>query len=151
MHILHTRQSIYHRLTPRDSICSIIDRTDLNSKEALRWFPDELLKSCEYDKQKLQRYYLDGKPYIFTNYGSGQFRIDTIAQKLKTPNDDTASIQTWINMLDGDDRKFATSLLIRYTNLFLRGSKAWKEWFDKNRANICFSDKEGYLFYVKQN
>ncbi len=148
------RQTVYSGLTPRNSISSIIDKIDLNSKEAMRWFPEEILEECEYNKQKLKNYYLENMAYIFNNYGSGQLRVDQEALSIKTANNNKESIQEWINLFDksdrGPERAKMRRILIRYTNQFLRNTKEWQEWYDQNKEKLVFSDEDGYQFVVKE-
>ncbi len=146
------RQSVSGVATPRDSIMPLIDMLDIVSKEAMRWFPEEVLKECTYDKQKLKAYYKENMPYVSTDFGSGQLRVDEAARDFGTPNNEVESILEWINIFENNgwpDRWHARNLMARYASRYSRGAGDWRQWYEENRNSLYFSDEEGYHFMIK--
>jgi len=147
------RQSVFSELTPRDSIMLLIDRMDIRAKDAMRWFPEQVLEECAYDKEKLRTYYRENMPYVFNDFGSGQLSVDRWAREFGTPNNEAESILKWIEVFETGGWPagwWGRYLLSRYVGVSVRQGKNWKEWYAENKEKLRFSDEDGYRFILEE-
>lgn len=47
---------------------------------------------------------------------------------------------------EGGPEKQAQALLLKYSGQRIRGANRWKEWYEKNKSGLEFSDGRGYKF-----
>lgn len=144
------QQSSYRGLHARNEIIKLRTMPEVQGEELVRWFPQEVLDNFNYDKDEICSYYDERIGYVHVPYGSGQLHIDREAEKLKTPNNEIASLEKWVALLKGEQRKVAMGLLLQYSGQRIRGTANWREWFEENGSSQKFIDERGYRFFPSE-
>jgi hypothetical protein len=110
-------------------------------------FPEELYDKYKSDPNGLARLYQANLERV---YRDEVFRLDDDLRSLGIEsNRKIETLQRLITLLD-DNSQAATArtLLARYTTVSFETSQQWRQWFDANKARICFTDVGGYKFLV---
>lgn len=141
------QQTTFNGLLERDEISGILEDPTVSDEVLSGWFPQRLLDSFGYNRVNLLDYYNERLGYVYIPHGSGMVSIDREAEALGTPNNIPSSMEEWISMLGGEQKKLAQSLLLRYSGERIRGRNNWKQWFSENGSAVIFSDEKGYRFF----
>ena len=112
-----------------------------------RTFTPEQLAKYSGNPRGLAEYYRDNYEFI---YWDGVYRIDDDLKSLGIESNRKVGALERIIALLADEKKSETArlLLKRYTEESFNDYDRWREWFDKNRDRIYFSDVGGYKFRV---
>ena len=110
-------------------------------------FTKELKKQYEGNPDGLVKYYRDNLELI---YRDKQFQVDNELKSLNiNSNRKIDTLNSLISLLNSDTQaELAQKLLSRYTKVSFQTQEEWKNWFEKNKDRIYFSDVGGYKFLV---
>lgn len=110
-------------------------------------FPAGFYEKYKNDPQGLMKYFQDGYELL---YWDSVFHVDEELKSLGIDsNRKVETLQKLIGFLnDGEKSETAKLLLKRYTNEKITAYDRWKEWFDRNRERIYFTDVGGYKFLI---
>jgi len=110
-------------------------------------FSEELQKKYGNDPEGLVNYYKENLELV---YRDGGFRVDRELESLGIDsNRKLDTLERLIELLRDDSKAAkARGLLLRYTSETFETRAEWREWFEKNRARMFFSDVGGYKFFV---
>lgn len=102
------------------------------------------------DKDKKAQYYLDNYKYLYMKRYEEE--LDEEAKSLGIANNDIKLLEKCIEMLKEDkgseNYSKALILLSRYTEENFTTYKKWKNWFNKNKKKLFFTELGGYKFMV---
>ncbi|GAA4311848.1 hypothetical protein GCM10023149_06940 [Mucilaginibacter gynuensis] len=94
------------------------------------------------------KYYRDNYEYFYPS-DAYSLQLDTDAQKLGISNRSTAILDKSIKMLESnEDAAMAQHILERYTTEKFTIATEWRNWFDKNKNNLFFTEAGGFKFMV---
>ncbi|TWT81555.1 hypothetical protein CA13_30080 [Planctomycetes bacterium CA13] len=137
-------------LHDRNTIKSVLESPYVSAENLPRWFPESLIEQASGDKEAIRNHFANRMDFVHVPTGSGLLQIDREAEQLGTPIQDPASIEKWIDMLDGDQSKLAFGLLQRYTRQRIRRKpKQWREWFASNKDQLVFVEDQGYRYVIR--
>lgn len=90
------------------------------------------------------------KEYFYSEpEGFYQLKVDEIAKKWRIGNRDIKLIDKAITSLeDGVEEQDAKRVLLRYTLENFEKPEQWRNWFDKNRKNMFFTETGGYIWMI---
>ncbi len=111
------------------------------------FFPADLLKQYPGDPEGLAKYYQERMERI---YHENLFRVDDDlpAMGLQS-NRKLQTLEHLIELLDNAQQApAARKALGRYTQESFQTALEWREWLDKNRGRIYFTDVGGFKFLV---
>ena len=110
---------------------------------------DSSLKGCEAWLDKHLAYVFSGKSkkHIGQRYRT-IFEVDADAMALGTPNSKRESLERWIDLADGADKKkraLARRCLERYVHPSIAPKDAgWARWYEKQKHRIVFIESTGF-------
>lgn len=113
----------------------------------MRTFPKELYNEYGNNADGLVQYY---KKNLELVYHDKVFLVDQELEKLGIgSNREISTLEQLIKLLDNrEEADLAKRLLKRYTEQSFLSKRGWRNWFEKNRERIFFSDFGGYKFRV---
>ena len=122
-------------------------KTFKDAKFLERLFPADLRKEFGMDADKYLKYYQDNLEFL--RPGSGGFVVDEDVKGLGLSNRKGALLERCVALLDDKDQQaLARRVLERYTTEKFEDPKQWREWLEKNRQRLFFTDTGGYKFLV---
>lgn len=100
------------------------------------------------DVKSYQKYLKDNTPYFIANEDYG-YDLDEDAKDLKIANTDKKLLDKAISLLEkGTDIEKARRILDRYTNCVFETPEQWREWYNKNKDKLFFSQSGGWKWLV---
>jgi len=110
-------------------------------------FPKELYNEYRNNADGLVQYYEKNLELVYHNE---VFLVDHELEKLGIEsNRKINTLEQLIKLLDSrEEANLAKYLLERYTEQSFMSKRGWRNWFEKNRKRIFFSDFGGYKFRV---
>ena len=110
-------------------------------------FSEDLREKYEGDPDGLVKYFKDNFEFIRRDK---TFVVDEDVKKLGLESNRTLeSLEKMIELLgDGDKKKLARTVLMRYTNESFSWQWQWKKWYEANKDKIYFTDFGGYKFMI---
>jgi hypothetical protein len=110
-------------------------------------FSEGLYERYHTDPNGLTRYFQENLEWVYRDRG---FAVDEDLKGLGIDsNRKAASLGRLIELLDdAPHAATAKELLSRYTEWSFATPQQWRQWFDKNKGRIYFSDTGGYKFKV---
>ena len=128
------------------------------TRQDLVSLPEDLIERFGDNWPKYEEYYSENYDYLYCPDAESDrgllLDVDLEAKKLGIPNYSTAIIERCIELLDGekkDDAELAARILRRYTMENFESSADWRDWFDRHRKSLYFSDVSGFKFLVNLN
>ena len=105
------------------------------------------------DEQSYMDYYDRNAPYFYGDPASDKpwlEKIDQEARELGIANNDIRLLDTAITMMEkgGDEAVTGRILAERYTLKRFSTPTQWRQWFDKNRNNMFFTEAGGFKWLV---
>ncbi len=95
------------------------------------------------------KYYDENKDYFYAEDASYVFTVDEDVKSLGIPNTDKRLLEKCIIMLEkGQDVEKAKRILDRYTLLAYKTAGEWRNWYEKNKNKIFFTESGGYYFMI---
>jgi hypothetical protein len=117
--------------------------TDENFTKNL--FPQELYKRFGKDADQYIRYYQENMEYLHS--AGGRIEVDEDVKGLGLSNRKIELLDRCVSLLeDQEKRDLALRILKRYTLENFQDAKEWREWLEKNRDRLFFTDTGGYKF-----
>jgi hypothetical protein len=108
-------------------------------------FPEELRKRFGKDADKYVSYYEENMEYLHSS--GGRIEVDEDVKGLGLSNRKVELLERCISLLeDQEKRDLGQRILKRYTLENFTESKQWREWLEKNRQRLFFTDTGGYKF-----
>jgi hypothetical protein len=134
-------------------------KTITDEKYIERNFPEEVRKPFGTDAEKYLAYYRENREYLHPMWGVGTpgspdpprnlLAVDEDVKRLYLSNRKVGLLKRCVSLLEkGEEVKLARRVLKRYTNEQFADAKEWRDWLDKNRDRLFFSDVGGYKFFV---
>jgi hypothetical protein len=115
-------------------------------------FGAELSDDYKNDPNKIVQYYVDNFELIYRQFSDIEsgFRVDKELKDLGIPSNRKISTLDRLIELLGDREKseMARIVLKRYTDFAFETPDQWRQWLDRNRDRIFFSDFGGFKFLV---
>jgi hypothetical protein len=109
---------------------------------------DELFEKYGTDTRLYHKYYQDNYEYFYPA-DTYSLQLDTDAQKLGISNRKVEILEKCIRMLEKNaDAALAQRVLERYTTEKFTKTTEWRSWFDKNKANLFYTEAGGFKFMV---
>jgi hypothetical protein len=144
-------------LLPKD--CKDIDsylammKTSLAKQEAAALadlLPADLRERFGADSDQYLAYYRQNLEFLRPAAAdSHRFVVDEEAKAVGPSNRKVDLLDRCVTMLERKDQpELATRLLQRYTQETFETAQQWREWLEKNRDRLFFSDVGGYKFFV---
>lgn len=131
-------QSLSYQTRPKQSFEDFLKK---NQKELFAKFGTN---SAAYLK-----YYDENKDYFYSEDASYVITVDEDVKSLGIPNTDKRLLEKCITMLEkGQDTEKAKRILDRYTLLDYKTAGEWRNWYEKNKSRIFFTETGGYYFMV---
>jgi len=116
--------------------------------EFIKQYQKDLYPKLGDNLQAYQDYFTTNMPYFWSD-GVGKLIVDDDAKKLRISNSNPQLLETAIKLWESNkDVDMAKRILTRYTLLDYRTPKEWRNWFDKNRSKIFFTESGGYYFLI---
>ncbi len=102
------------------------------------------------DVEEYSHYYDKNYGYFYCPAGAYDLVIDEEARYFGIPNNDIRLLDKCISVLEqgGDDVPDAQAVLKRYTLCRFETPAQWREWFERNRSKLFFTESGGYLWLV---
>lgn len=98
------------------------------------------------------KYYDENKDYFYAEDASYVITVDEDVKSLGIPNNDKRLLEKCISMLEkGQEMDKAKRILDRYTLLDYKTPGEWRNWYEKNKNRIFFTETGGYYFMVNTN
>ena len=114
-----------------------------------RLFPEDLRKRFGKDAEKYLAYYRENLEYLHPAPPSNLLAVDEDVKSLSSSNRKIELLQRCVSLLEkGEKAELAQRILKRYTNEQFTDAKGWKDWLEKNRDRLFFSDVGGFKFFV---
>lgn len=123
----------------------------LTVQQYTEWnFPEDVRKRFGTDVEKYLAYYQENLEYLRPTATNGVFfAVDEDVKSLGLSNRKIELLERCITLLEkGEKVELAQRILKRYTNERFTDAKEWKDWLEKNRERLFFSDVGGFRFYV---
>jgi hypothetical protein len=110
-------------------------------------FPAEVMTKYASDPDGLVKYYWDNFELI---YKDRVFGVDAELKKFGIgSNRSMSTLAKLVEMrLAGEHGQTAQKLLRRYTRQSFTDANQWRQWLEKNKGRIYFSDIAGYKFVI---
>jgi hypothetical protein len=123
-------------------------RTSRDEKYLKQLFPEDVWRQCGNDPEKYARYYQENLEFLRWS-PAGHFVVDEEVKGLGLSNRDPRLLDRCVGLMErGEGADLALRVLRRYTRERFTRASAWRNWLDKNRARLCFTDSGGYKFLV---
>ncbi|MBQ9397045.1 MAG: hypothetical protein IJU08_00950 [Bacteroidales bacterium] len=102
------------------------------------------------DVEEYSHYYDKNYGYFYCPAGAYDLVIDEEARYFGIPNNDIRLLDKCISVLEqgGEDVPDAQAVLKRYTLCRFETPAQWREWFERNRSKLFFTESGGYLWLV---
>ena len=109
-----------------------------------------LYKVFGTDEQAYKDYYDKNFGWFWCPEDSYSLAIDDEVRYLGIPNNDIRILDKCISMLEKNDpeKDIAETVLKRYTLCRFTTAKAWRDWFERYRSKLFFTESGGYLWLV---
>ena len=99
------------------------------------------------DEQRYIQYYNDNAPYFYGGVGTYNLYVDSDAKAWGIANNDKRLIDKAILCLEqNQETDRARRVLKRYTLCEFQSPKQWREWYEKYKQNMFFTESGGWLF-----
>ncbi|MDR6782189.1 hypothetical protein ABIE26_001322 [Pedobacter africanus] len=109
----------------------------------------ELFNKFSTNSAAYLKYYDENKDYFYSEDASYVITVDEDVKSLGIPNTDKRLLEKCIAMLEkGQDTEKAKRILGRYTLLDYKTAGEWRNWYEKNKSKIFFTETGGYYFMV---
>ncbi len=144
------KQTRGEELTPMDkSLVSFKPLATLSYDEYLRQRYPRLYALYGNDEKGYQDYYRNNNPYFIPDGKNFDVVIDEDARSLGIANNDSAILDRAICLMEsGEDTAKGMRLLRRYTLCDFATAKEWREWYEKYRDKLFFTEAGGWKFLV---
>ncbi|MFD2554111.1 protein-disulfide reductase DsbD domain-containing protein [Sphingobacterium tabacisoli] len=101
------------------------------------------------DSEAYAKYYDENLDFFYSEDASYKITVDEDVKSLGIPNTDPRLLAQCITMLEkGMAVDKAKRILERYTLLRFDSSKDWRNWYEKNKTKIFFTQTGGFYFMV---
>jgi hypothetical protein len=112
------------------------------------WEGPELFKQFGTDTKLYHKYFKDNYEYFYpASFQSVQ--LDSDALKLGVSNRSPLMLKKCISMLEKDENdSLAHRLLERYTIEKFSTAQEWKNWYEKNKDNLFYTEAGGFKFMI---
>ncbi|MDN3548659.1 protein-disulfide reductase DsbD domain-containing protein [Mucilaginibacter aquaedulcis] len=112
------------------------------------WQGADLVKQFGTDTKLYVKYYRDNYEYFYPG-GFQSVQLDEDAQKLGISNRSLQMLEKCISLLEKDEHDaLAHRLLDRYTNEKFTTAKEWRNWYEKNKSKLFYTESGGFKFMV---
>jgi hypothetical protein len=144
------KQTVWRSSPVRTDLVQRLKSDYVKTEDQFRDFlPADVVKRLGTDKEKYRALYEPNLGYVRIQHGPDVFAVDEDAQSMGIPNNDVRFLEKCVGQLRNPaDAPKARRLLERYTGFSFADADAWQSWFDKNRANLYFSDSYDYHFFA---
>ncbi|MNX69938.1 hypothetical protein D3C86_1011730 [compost metagenome] len=121
-------------------------------EDFLRKNQKELYSKFGTNTKAYLNYYDENKDYFYAEDASYVITVDEDVKSLGIPNNDKRLLEQCIVMLEkGQEVEKAKRILDRYTLLNYKTSGEWRNWYEKNKNRIFFTETGGYYFMINTN
>jgi hypothetical protein len=95
-----------------------------------------------------KNYYDENLPYFYSNK-NGALTIDEDLKSLKIKKGDIKLLDVAIKMWEsGQDVEKAKRILDRYTLATFETPEEWRDWYNKNKTRLFFTESGGYYYLI---
>ncbi len=142
------------KLNPIEAARLTWDEPSWQRKNALARLPESLRNELGDDLESYVTYLKENRRYM---YGSpdGWFeplKLDEDAKELGIANHDIKILDHSISLLETDpENKMAKRILKRYTGQGFESSDQWKQWLNRRRDYLFFSEHAGFKYVLDEN
>jgi len=113
-----------------------------------QWEGPELFSQFGTDIKLYHKYFKANYEY-FHPAGFQSVQLDSDALKLGISNRNPLLLEKCINMLEKNENdSLAHRLLERYTTENFSTAQEWKNWYEKNKSNLFYTEAGGFKFMV---
>jgi hypothetical protein len=110
-------------------------------------FPEDLQKRFGKEADKYLRYYTENLEYL--HFVNGHYVVDEDVKGLGLSNRKPELLDRCVDLLEKPEKKdLALRILKRYTLESFVEPKQWRQWLDRNRGSLFFTDTGGYKFML---
>ncbi|SKC06962.1 Disulphide bond corrector protein DsbC [Sphingobacterium nematocida] len=118
-------------------------------EEFLKKYQGDLFDKFGTDSKAYGDYYDQNWDYFYSEDASYVIKVDEDVKSLGIPNTDIRLLDKCIQMLEkNQDIDKAKRILSRYTLLQLDNTKEWRNWFEKNKEKLFFTQSGGFYFML---
>ncbi len=113
-----------------------------------QWEGPELFRQFGTDTRLYYKYFKDNYEYFYPA-GFQSVQLDSDALKLGISNRSLLMLEKCISLLQKDENDpLAHRLLERYTTEKFSTAQEWKNWYEKNKSNLFYTEAGGFKFMV---
>ncbi|MBV4360401.1 protein-disulfide reductase DsbD domain-containing protein [Pinibacter aurantiacus] len=121
----------------------------LSFEEFLKKQQGDLFQKFGTDSKAYIKYYDDNKDYFYAFDESYKIIVDEDVKSLGIPNYDKRLLDKCIHMLEkNEETEKAKRILDRYTLATFSTPAEWRQWFDKYKDKMFFTETGGYYFMI---
>ena len=119
--------------------------------EFLKRYQRKLFDQFGEDEQAYINYYQENRPYIYGGKGMYELSLDEDAKAWRIPNNDIRLIEKAVDCLEqGMEVDRANRILQRYTLCEFTQPGEWRNWLNKYKNKIFFTESGGWFFMVNE-
>ena len=118
-------------------------------EEFLKKYQKELYARFGTDSEAYIKYYDENKDYFYSEDAMYVMSLDEDVKSLGIPYYDKRILDKTIGMLEkGQEVEKAKRILNRYTMVNFNTPAEWRNWYEKNKSRMFFTEPGGYYFMV---
>ncbi|AYL93882.1 protein-disulfide reductase DsbD domain-containing protein [Mucilaginibacter celer] len=126
----------------------ISDATESFDDYLKYWTGSGMYNMFGTDVEAYHKYYRENLEYYYPADGYS-LQVDEDAKKLGISNRKVELLEKCISMLEkGDDAALAQRVLERYTTEKFGSATEWRNWLNKNKPNLYYTEAGGFKFMV---
>ncbi len=122
----------------------------MSRADMLKRYQKEAFEMFKEDIPAYANYYKENRDYFYGGEGSYVIVVDEDCKAWGIANNNPALLEKAISSLEkGVERERALRVLDRYTLCpFGDDAKAWREWYNKYKEDLFFTESGGWIFMV---
>lgn len=118
-------------------------------EDFLRQMAGALFGKFGTDEAAYAKYYAENTPYFYGSFSNYGLKLDEDAKSLGIPNNDLRLIDKAISLWEsGQDVEKGKRLLNRYTLLRYDNPASYRNWYNKYKDKLFFTESGGWLWLV---
>ena len=118
-------------------------------EEFLRKYHGDLYDRFGRDSEAYAKYYDENKDYFYGEDALYKMSLDEDVKSLGIPYYEKRLLDKAIGMLEkGKDVEKAKRILNRYTMVDFNTPAKWRNWYEKNKNRMFFTETGGYYFMI---
>lgn len=118
-------------------------------EEVVKLYMREYYDMFGMDEKAYASYFDENRDYFYGGDGVNKLVVDEDVKSLGIPNNDLRLIDTAIKMLENKTEvDKAKRILARYTLVDFPAAIEWRNWFEKNKKKMFFTESGGWVFLV---